>query len=446
MSGTPLESEVQAQWKAVVDMIETIRDTADSSIAGAAGKIDVLLQTLEGEYTPVQLAELAVRLRAGLSGLVTPAVALAALRPILLEYMPIIAAGGGEGSASTATGDMARALYLWLHANTDSIKSRGITYGTPAAGGSNVGNGTLSRLTLDEHGYKLESCTPEVKTFRCVADARTGAKAEAEVFEVQGEPSSYDALLRGNFGSGDASRTLITALHAGQGAGGSLLTNGSFSTYSASSTPKFTGWTQTAGGANIAQDTTNFYRSFPNATTDASLKITGNAGTVTLTQPLTAMRTQRLDPATPYFLRVMVNASLGSATGGDFVLRFGSVDTTVSVGSISSGWQEILVNVTAANWLRNVNEAGLSVEIEWNSSTGGYLLVDDMILAPWSLIDGTYWVLRQKHATPVAWVLDDKITATDTGGAPGTGILQWWWHVAGLGYLPSDATPTIADP
>jgi hypothetical protein len=84
--------------------------------------------------------------------------------------------------------------------------------------------------------------------------------------------------------------------------------------------------------------------------------------------------------------------------------------------------------------------------LAWDGGTGGYLLFDDMILCPWDLMDGTFWLIHQAHATPVANLVEDEYYAVDTGGAPGTGILQYWCWVAGLGYLPSAASGTISDP
>jgi len=69
-----------------------------------------------------------------------------------------------------------------------------------------------------------------------------------------------------------------------------------------------------------------------------------------------------------------------------------------------------------------------------------------VIFAPWDLIDGTYWCLRGNAATHTAWAVDDTLTVTDAGGAPGTGKIQWWLFVSGFGYLPSSGSPTFTDP
>lgn len=449
MSGTPTEAEIQTQWRNAVDVLESLRSTFDGTIAGAGGKLDTLLQSLEGEYLPGELARFATAIRSGCSALVTPQSAFTALQPIMFDYANILKAdaSGGFGSGYRNAADIFRALYEWFHDNTLTVESRAITFDTtPTAGGSNVGNGALSRLTVDEHDYDMEACHVEKKQLRCRGDQNSGAFENAEVFEISGVAASFDSLLRASFGSGDAARRTLTSKHAGTGEGGSLLQNSSFSTYNASGTPKFAGWTEDAGGANISQDTTNYYRSFPNARTDASLKITGGSGTVTLSQPLTAMQVRRLDPNTPYFLRVMVNPTVGTASGGTFTIKLGSQTVNTTVASMSSGWQEILVPIGTGCWFRNFNEDPFDIEIEWSSSSSGYLLVDDMIFCPWDLVDGTFWLLRGNAASHTPWLVDDILTVTDTGGAPSTGKVQWWNFVSGLGYLPSSGTPTFADP
>jgi len=446
MSGTPSNAELQAQWKNIVDILETARVHADGTQFGAGGNVDVLIQSLEGEYTPEAVTAALSRLRANYAALVDPGTAAEFLTPILYDYGQILAAEAslGFGSAYRNPQDLARALYEYFVAKSYTVQSRDITFDTTAtAGGSNVGNGAMSRLTVDENGFDLEACHVEKKTFRCRQDQNSGVEEEAEVFEGSGTQSSQDALLRLAFGSG--ATATIPSHHAGTGRGGSLLNNSSFSTYDAAASPKFSGWTESAGGSYIAQDTVNYYRSHPGAQTDASLKITGGSGTVTLKQTLANMRATRLDPDAPYFLRVMLNKTTGSASGGTVTIRMGSASASVTIAGMSANWTELLIAPASASWFRQFNVDPFDIEIEWSSSSSGYLLVDDVLFAPWDLFDGTYWFLRANAASPASWLVDDTLTFTDTGGT--SGIIQHWWWVAGFGYLPSTTgTPTLADP
>ena len=454
MSGTPTEAEIQAQWAAAVDILETTRAFVDGTLAVASGKWDTLEKALEGDYLPVELAAWANNNRAACSDLISPGRAAAALTPILFEYMARIDSDAtgtqGFGSGKRTVAEMFRALYDWFIEKSYTVESRAISYAASptATGASNVGNGTISRLTVDENGQDLEAVTVEKKRFRCIADQTSGVNEHAEVFEVIGEAASFDAVLRASFGSGSGANTTIVSKNAGSGNGGSLLTNSSFSTFD-STTGLFTGWTETAVPVgSVDQDIVNVYRSHPGAQLDASLELTGGLGTITLTQTLTAMRVRRLDPDRPYQLRVMLNADIGTvANGGSVTIRCGSVSASVTIADlVTNGWVELALPFTASCWFRTFNEADFAVEIEWSSSTSGTVLVDDVIFAPLDLIDGTYWFLRQNNATPVSWLIDDVFTFVDTGGAPATGKIQWWLWVAGLGYLPSSGTPTFADP
>jgi hypothetical protein len=374
------------------------------------------------------------------------------IEPILFEYGKVINTAGNYGGGYQDTAAIFSALYE--HFNTDSltVQSRNITYDTTATlGASNVGNGSMARLTTDQNGFDMEFCHVETKRFRCRQDINSGVREEQEVFEQLGEPASPDALLRAARGSGADTNVTIRSHHAGSGAaeGGSLLTNSSFSDFTSGASPEFTGWTETAVGGGITQDATNYYRSFPNAGTDASLQMTGGGGDIILTQPLSDMSTNQLDPNTPYFLRVMLNKTVGTASGGTVTIRMGSQSASVTIAALGAGWQELLIPLGTANWFRNFNPtaAEMSVVVEWTSSTSGTLLVDDILFAPFDLIDGTYWFLRGNAATHASWRVDDTLEFTDTGGAPATGKIQWWLFVTELGYLPSTTgLPTFTDP
>ena len=153
-----------------------------------------------------------------------------------------------------------------------------------------------------------------------------------------------------------------------------------------------------------------------------------------------------LDPDTPYFFRVMFNKTIGSAASGSYAIRLGNQTVTDTIVNLGANWTEIIIPANTNTWFRNFNEADLDVEIEWSAGTGGYLLIDDVILAPYDLIDGTYWVMRGNAASHTPWLLDDTLTFTDTGGLPSVAKLQWWWFVTFGAYLPSSGSPVITDP
>jgi hypothetical protein len=448
MAGSPSEAELQTQWKNLVDVFETVRAFADDTVAVPGGPLDTLEQSVKGDFTPTGLVAASDTMRAVLSSAVDGISSQEALGSILDEYGKIIDAASSYGGGYDDIASLARALYDYFVDSSQTIKSRLITYDTSATlGVSNVGNGAITRLTKDENGFDLEACTPEVKTFRGRADQNSGTRENAEVFEVLGEASSLDNLRRDAFGSGTDSNTTILSLNAGSGQSGSKLSNSSFSQFSASATKKFSGWTEAAGGAQLAQDTTNTYRTSPGTTTEASMQITGGGGTVTVKQTLADMTLQRLDPELPYFYRVMLNADVGSALGGTVTIRLGSKSASTTIAALlTNGWVELFIPADQNTYFRNFNEDAFDVEIEWSSSTSGTLLVDDAIMAPYTFIDGTWWALRGNAAVHVPWLVDDTLSFEDTGGAPADAKLQWWWWQSGLGYLPSSGTPTVTDP
>jgi hypothetical protein len=445
----PTEAEIQTQWKNAVDLLEDTRAFSDSTVAPAGGLLDVLLQSLEGSYTPDALGNAARSFRSTLSSLVNPSRILEFLSPILYDYAKIVSdtpgAGTGFGSGYVDLSSVMRAIYEHFVANALSVQSRDITYDiTATLGAGNIGNGSLHRLTLDENAHALEACHVERKIWRCRADQNSGVQEHAESFEMNGAASPPDDLLRSTHGSGASARTFIRAHHAGAAQGGSILRNSSFSDFSATAAPKFSGWSEAAGGAQLSKDAVNFYRSHPGANgNDASLKITGGSGTVTIKQAIADMRVSRLDADRPYFLRVMINGSVGTAAGGTFALSLGSQIVTVSVDGLDPGWNEVVIPFDEGCWFRNFNADPMDIEIEWSGSTSGFLLVDDAIFAPWDLVDGTYWLLVG-GTTP--FLLDDTLTFTDLGGAPATAKIQWYLFISGLGYLPSKGTPTFQDP
>jgi len=456
MAGTPTEVEIQAIWRNAVDVLETLRAQIDATQAVAGGKWDVLLQSLEGDYTPAELSAWVANIRAGCSDLISPTVAQQMLAPILFEYAARIDADAtgiqGFGSGYRSASELFRALYDWFVLKGHTVESRAITYDATATtgngGGSIIGNGAMARLTLDENTHDIEACTVETKRFKCVADQNSGVNENAEVFEVLGEAASPDSVSRSSFGSGASTNTTVVSKHAGQGSGGTLLTNGSFSTFDNTAAPKFAGWTLTAGAeASVGQDVA-YYRTHPGATVDASLSITWAATTITLKQTLASMRVSRLDPDTPYVFRVMWARDLGAGangTGGTLTIRCGSNSKAVTVAA-QTGWQELILDMNQELWPRQFNQDPFDVEIEWSGATSGELIIDDAIFAPMDLVDGTYWFLRGNAATHTPWLLDDSLVFTDTGGAPATGKVQWWLYVAGLGYLPSSGSPSFADP
>lgn len=453
------EAETIAVWKAAVDLLEVLRVHADDTQAVGAGKLDTLEQALVGTYIPAPVAVAAANFRAGLSDLMDATTIRGFLDPVIREWGLVIDADTTDtyGGAYEATDAILEAMYEFFIAQgtPTTIETRAITYDTSftygAINGSLVGAGKLKRCTVDENAYNLENCTIQKHHFRCRQDANTGIQAEAEVFEHVGSSARKDNLRAADHGSGPDGIKIIS-LNAGGDS--SLLSNSSFELFTSGNNPKFDLWDESFSvmtTSGVATSTT-VYRSFPSESTAQSCKLTvtgGSTNRITLKQTVANMRTNQLDDKQPYYCRVMVKDG-GSAAGGTITLKLGKVTPTgtasLAISSLhATNWVELFVPLDKDAWLKNFNEDPLDVEIEWVGGTAGTVLWDDMILAPMTLIDGTYWVISQDQPTPTRWLVDDTIELEDTGTL-GNGKLQYYIYRGYGRYLPSAGSPTISDP
>ena len=437
----PTQAEIEIQLQKSAKLLYEMQNFADGTLGGAGGLFDDLLQNLEGNYTAVGLAGAVAGFRGGVQALLDPNVVRSFMVPIISEYARFIKPSFGSGYGDPDR--MFRAVYEYFVDNSRTIQSRNITYDTTETK-TGTGNGTLHRVTVDQNGNSLEACTPETKTFRCRRDKNSGAQEAAETFEVLGDPAGFDNLEAGTLGSGENSRTQIQSSNPGTGASGSGLNNSFFGTYDASATNRFSKWVKVSGATEPVQETTETYRKAPGQTAAYAMLL---GGSTLMRQTRTDMRVKSLDPNAPYTFSIMVNAdgpgAVTAAVGGNIVIRMGSRSKSVAISALS-GWTQVRIDDDENCWFANFNQDDMRVEIEWESATSGELLIADAIFRPLDLIDGTYWQIRG-GSTP--WLVDDTIAVTDTGGAPGTGKIQYLLQRAGFGYLPSTTgTPTVADP
>jgi hypothetical protein len=291
---------------------------------------------------------------------------------------------------------------------------------------------------VDERNQNIESVNVELKTIECIVDHNSGAQKGEEVFEFRGVDTTPDYLLLS--GSGEAGMLTAFCRHEGSGAAGSLLRNSSFDAFSnGGTTTDFSGWTMSSAGL-YDNDTTNYYRVAPgaSASSSGSLKMDANGS---ISQSLYTTRTP-IRPGVPYCLQIAYNRQVGSGDG-TLTIRMGAHNTNVVLAA-QTGWNILRVTLNTNCWFRNFNEQDLDVSIELASRTTGYVLVDAVIFAPLIQFDSTWWWLVG-GATP--FLKRDVFTVTDTGGAAGTGIVQYWLWRAGLGYLPSTGgAPTWVEP
>lgn len=406
---------------------------------------------LDGEYLTQAGTE---NMRAQVAAPLSPNALRDRFRPYLRELGRVIE------SVDIDDYGILRRLRDYMVANSQSLNSRAMTLDTSSSG-SPTGNGTVHRLTVDEDAFALECTGPEVKTLTCVRDQASGARKHEEVFEFTGVAREKDGCQW--LGSG--TRRTIVASHAFSSP--RLLTNPSFETHDATaddtapgSTTGITGWTIGSAAANIKMRSSataaNVYRDYPGApSTHWSVQFIASDS---LTQVL---RTQNpavnFEPGgikVPYFLAVAYKRK--SSATGTLTLHLGSQTTAATIGSATNDvWNILVITVGQKNWYKTFKEADVDVKIDVASLATGTLIVDDVVLVPFTNLDGTWWVVL---GGDTAFIRRDTLTFTDTDGTRAT-FSYWLWRAygdgQGLGSLPliggwlptnNSAAETIADP
>ena len=438
MAGTPTKAEVQTMHKNSVDILEKSR-VFGASLVGGGSEFDVLEQSVEGEFAPGALINAGKRSRGSLAGACSVGAARSYLSPIVREYARL---ANHPGWNSSPINDLLGVAYRYWIDQDEKVTARGFTYGAASMSGSNTGNGTIVRCTIDAFGNNRENAWSETKTAECTTDQNSGARRHEEVWTVKGTNRGNDGLdVQGSGGI-----WAVPTRHAGtSSANGSLLSNSSFQSYSSSATNVFTNWTKVSG-TNPTQDTTNFYRDFA-GDPDAGAHSMILGATVLLSQKI-SVRRLRMSRGIPYYLSVMYNRAIGS---GDLTLKLklGSQTVTVVIAA-QTGWNELKLPLDANSYLQNFNEDELDVALEVSSYTSGTVLVDDMILCPMTDVGGTFMAVRGGttpfQAANSSLPFGDTFTIADSGGAPATGTLQWWWWWAFGRYLPITGTTLVTDP
>lgn len=342
------------------------------------------------------------------------------------------------GSSRTAAASILPQLadYMALNtggfASTPLIQSRQFTRGSPSYGGSNVGNGVLYRLSVDQYGYPIESDFAETINFRCERDAQSGVKTGAETFSAKGG-TRRDSLTwyATGYGSGldvaDGAMTGVTGIDSAK-----LLQNPSFSSSTGTGSGfVLNGWTLTSGvPASMSVDTVNYYRASSIESTPGSLACTGS---VTITQTL-AGNGKSLQQILAYFSQLAVTRQVGSTGTGSVTVQIGSKSWTVSL-SAQTGWVLLQPPIDKDLWFLNFNTNALTITITITVSSGT-IRIDDLLWAPWQNVAGK-WVFPIGGTTP--WKFTDTIQLVDTEA--GSKIQRWLARRYGT-YLPSAVLPT----
>lgn len=350
-----------------------------------------------------------------------------------LQALIVELARNGYNSVNTGVTACLDDIYDGMVGATETIKERGMTFSAITVGGSNVGTGTVYRVTQDKSGYNLENAGAVVGNVkvRITADRSSGKTLGNEEGSLYGNGTTKVDEIE--IGSAPAGLTILTAKRAQDG----LLTNASFSTYSGSgASMAFTGWTLSTA-TNFSNEATEIYRKDPGATTGVSIEYADNGY---IQQNLGSTS---LDITKPVVLIVRYKAL--SSCDGTLTAYLGTQSESVAVSG--STWKELTVGVGASKkgWYDVFKEdnsgLGFKVKIDLASRTTGTLVVDDIILAQPTFYNGAYYLLT---AGATDYIKEDYFTFADT--CTETGRNQYWLARLFGKHLPhTSGSPTYAD-
>jgi hypothetical protein len=430
---TPSAAELITQLQNTVDLAEETRKFAEANSPNWVGIQDTLTQSLEGDYATEILAGMSA-MRSNLAAMIDAGVAV--ITPHLGDWQRFLS------EPSTNVQDILTAMYNDFLDNSRRIQPRAFTFGTPSASGSNTGNGSVRRLTVDANSQSMEAGTPEVKRLECVEDANSGRQRNREIFAVLGEDASPDGVE--SLGSG-----IDTTVEVANPQNAKVL-NASFTDFgsTASAPTSITSWVSDVAVVGDGSD-----YSFTSGTTylpavDSEATIYGLVikADRTLSQRLDDSG-QSLDTDQPYYCQLAVNTVSASGT---VTLRMGQVSASLSVTAGMSGWQVLRSPSSegSSSWFAQFNETDLDIEIDWNSpSDTGSIVVDDLIFERFDFVNGTG--LKVVPGTTAFLSRSSSLRDGDTFSITDTcteAVIQRWMARYYGRYLPSSSSPTIADP
>lgn len=401
---------------------------------------DALVAAIEGEFTPSLVAAIR-RARAQVHAAATsPDAAAAVWAPVIADALRT---AGLTPQADPVA--MLADLRRYMAEAPIHIKARDITYGSPSAG-SNTGNGSLLRCTVDKFGYPLPT-GPEAKRARVEEDATGGTgsvRPYGESLVLYGSPPARDNLAA-FAGSGFA--VAIPSLHP---LSARLIRNPGFDTSpvssddtSPSSTTAISGWVIGNSASNIKMRSSGAlqFGGYPGEpATKWSVEFEASdslAQTIAEESPGVAFSRD-----VPYVVAVRWKR-LASATG-NLTLALGTSSTTATIGSATNDqWNLLYLPLTEDVYYEQFKESSLDLTITVASLATGTVVVDHVVVAPMALVDGTFYA-AVSGSTP--WLVGDSYTWTDSEA--GRAILAFWLWIAfgAAGYLPSveDATEVTA--
>lgn len=442
---TPSRATIYTEIQKVVDLLEEWRLFGRTNAKNLISMFNAIQTNSAGDYVPnIQAVLAAYRQNAALN--ISPAIVAAFLRPLLQTLCKsVIGRGDPNNDAS-----MMYEIYKYFVDNGQRVQSRNLTYGTPVAGASNVGNNQIIRLARDQFNYPIENTFLDQKRILCVSDFQTGTNRGNEIFTVQGQTPAIDDLERS--GSG------FSGFLQGKTTDDGLLFNASWTYFTgdATSPTAITNWTSTdLAGAAITMsssyatmDSTNYFRAAPsdqNATSYAIKLVASQRLSQKLSVKGSKLRTDR-----PYLLAVIWNAAKFSAQG-TLIGRLGNANRSITVTG-ASGWNVSLIPTPIGSfaqqscWPRLFESDDMSVSLDFNR-TSGSLLIDDVLLIEGAITDGTFaWCIPSSTAAWVPSKINDVYTYADIAASDSKIQKFLWWGFGAYWPHSVSSSITLSDP
>lgn len=442
----------------VAQVLDHLEVEASTASTGTIATVETLRNSLEGDY--MSAARLPIQEVLGsMARPLSRAQARAIIDPLLRQTALAIEYPNPNGSID----DIWLAIHDYMVANSQSINDTEDTFDTTwSAGGSNVGNAEVVRVTVDENGSPLGGFRPDTWSLTCVEDARGLGAAFQELWELEGTAGRSD-----NLDTSGGTNLLTRGIRTLSAANTTVVKNPTFADYTLDGSSQLTalpGFTQNTGAnlyTNLSINTTYFLKA-PNDSVNSSLQFNGDE---TIYQDMVTTANARFVNR-PYEISVGV-AKVGTPTGTIGVrvsgsIGSGGVSATLAHGAMtgSGTFDRLRIAVGQNSWPAVWNANDLKFQISLASSgsidASNYFVVDDVIFAPLTHFyrGGSTLTGRGRMGQYIgvvrgttASVKDDTYTATDSAGGT-RGTIHWALSkIAQYGYLPqvTGGTETVSD-
>lgn len=424
---SPSQAEIQTQLQNACAYLEAVRIRGTvTSTYNVGALLDTLVQSLEGEYAAQALAA-AEALRGSYAAALTPERVRSLLGPILLEEARRIGSPLTNPTALLTPGP--GSIYDDFVANDRTVVSKVPTLGSVSAGGSNAGDGTLLRCTVDAQGETLEgyySPKDTPVTAVCTQDANGGATPGEEQFRLYGRLAGRDAIDERGSGAD------ITITAASSNGSQAALNNPSFSqvtpTTNDATVTNLPGWAATTSIGNFQTVSDDTYRPLGSETTARAIRFTTNDALTS------SNRLRGIDRTRPYVVQIAYKTE--ASCDGSLTLAVGAQSEVVAdLTAVSAGWNVLRLTIGTKCWPENWDQNDVKLSITLASRTTGTLLIDDVVVRPMDVHDGLFYAAV---GGATRFLNGDTFTFTDSE----TGAIVQRWISRGW---PGRYLPAVAD-